>query len=702
MTADTQRIWRFTPSRTKPELLEEIFVQRHDLLQNVFEQVQESALTGNKHHVLLVGPRGIGKTHFLSLLHHRVVQQPAVLSRLRIAWLNEDETSTSFAQFLIRIYRALAARYPADFPLAWLEAQLDHSAEVIRENLLKRLAVDLRERTLLLLVENLHLLFDGLGDIGQKQWRAFLQEHPSTCIVATSQQLFPGVASRNRPFFGFFKPIHLKPLTAGEAADLLRQIARHKQDTELADYLGTPEGRSRVRALHHLAGGNHRIYVVLSELITRQSLDELVEPFELMADDLTPYYQERLRALSPQQRQIVEHLCSLDLCTTPKEIARNLLATEQTIGGQLQKLLKLGYVVRTQRGRESLYELAEPLMRLATEVKQSHRQPLRMLVQFLRIWYRPDDLTRMLTLAQSDSLREHLRQAVSESATSPDPRLQILAHAIEDADRRGVVGQERIELLEERAHATDRCEDWMTLMYALLQSMKYDLALTAIDKATVSATRDESADILVIWTARIAILVAQRRHDDAVNVINQIAEISVLAARGFVVSTWMGNPMCFSDAIFLDWFAAIQYKWPKWNEIRVLREIVGCDRCDFDSLLNAVREATFVESDVEARTLVVVSVFHATIVRRPEIRAVVSTILHDFWERHLLEDFGAILGLSFRTTDLETSIKNGDTEWADIWIREGSKYPELEAPLRIFRTGITYLRNKDERVLLEL
>ena len=49
--------------------------------------------------------------------------------------------------------------------------------------------------------------------------------------------------------------------------------------------------------------------IVLSGFVTRESLDQLVAPFQKMADDLTPYYQERLRWISPLQRRIVELLC---------------------------------------------------------------------------------------------------------------------------------------------------------------------------------------------------------------------------------------------------------------------------------------------------------------------------------------------------------------------------------------------------------
>lgn len=93
----------------------------------------------------------------------------------------------------------------------------------------------------------------------------------------------------------------------------------------------------------NLAGGNHRVYIVLSGFVTRESLDQLVAPFQKMADDLTPYYQERLRWISPMQRQIVELLCSVHGTVNPKEIARRLLVDQRTIGKQVRLLVEIGY-----------------------------------------------------------------------------------------------------------------------------------------------------------------------------------------------------------------------------------------------------------------------------------------------------------------------------------------------------------------------
>ena len=406
-------IWRFTPSRTDPELLEAIFVQRESLLVDVLERIKDSAESGNKHHILLVGPRGIGKTHFVALVYSRVRKDPELEDAVRIAWLNEDETTTSFVQLLVKIYRALARDYASEFSAAWLSNLLDNPPDEVERQLKHCLVQTFRVKTLLILAENLDALFDGLGDMGQKKWRSFTQEHPFTSILATSQQLFHGVQDQDKVFFGFFTPIHLKPLELEDAIQLLSKVAKAAEQSDLVSYLATPEGRSRVRAIRHLAGGNHRIFIVLSSFITRDTLDNLVEPFEKMADELTPYYQERLRWLSAQQRQVIELLCSHPSPLSPSEVAKQLLAPENSIGTQFKRLTQLKYVKRSQRGRESLYELTEPLMRLASEVKE--RKPLRLLVSFLRVWYHPEHLFQILRTTQSESLKLYTSLALKEN-----------------------------------------------------------------------------------------------------------------------------------------------------------------------------------------------------------------------------------------------------------------------------------------------
>jgi tetratricopeptide (TPR) repeat protein/DNA-binding MarR family transcriptional regulator len=441
------------------ETLEAIFVQRQKLAVDAVDRVRESVLKGNKHYMLFVGPRGCGKTHFVSLVFHRLKRIDELRDKLRVAWLNEDMTSASVLDLNRRIYEGLSKDYPQEFPrdrLDVLHDRPDEAAELMR----KLLSEQLGDRTALVIIENLDALFENLQRKGQHEWRAFLQESEQFTILATAQQLFPGVSDRKLPFYGFFQTNYFDPLTVQDGRQLLKNIATQQQDKELATFLDTPEGRSRVRALHHLSGGNHRVYVIFSEFINRASLDELVTPFQKTLDELTPYYQERLRWLSPQQRMIIEHLCTCDRALPVKEIARSLFASSQTISKQLKELKKKRYVRSATRGRESLYELTEPLMRLSMELKENRGGPVRLIVDFLRVWYSREELdTRLRSLSDTERVeRIHVESAIAQiDCGAENLRVRALLADIGDlayrGDEKGIL--EAVEELKAAAGTAD-------------------------------------------------------------------------------------------------------------------------------------------------------------------------------------------------------------------------------------------------------
>jgi len=441
------KVSRFTPSLMKHEDLEEIFVQRHKLAQNIVELIRHSVLTPSKHHTLLIGPRGIGKTHLVSLVYYRIRKMDDLGDRLLIAWLREEEWGiTSFLDLLLRIFRALQEEYgtPPSPPLAKGGGEVDSLLPPLnkgglgglseRVEALYQLPQDAAERagaellkeaignrTLLLLMENLDDVFAGLGDEGQKRLRAFLQENTCCTILATSQSLFNGVKLQTSPFYGFFRIHHLEDLTSEDATQLLANIARLEGDRELESFIQMPTGRDRIRAVHHLAGGSHRVYVIFSEFLTRESLDELVEPFMRMLDDLTPYYQARMQWLSPQQRKIIEFLCDRRHPVPVKEIAQRCFMTHQTASGQLKDLRQKGYVTSEGIGRESYYELREVLMRFCLEVKKQRGETIQLFVDFLRLWYSKQELQERLDrlssveMLQAPSLeRECVFEALKE------------------------------------------------------------------------------------------------------------------------------------------------------------------------------------------------------------------------------------------------------------------------------------------------
>ena len=432
---------RFTPSLMSPQALEAIFVQREALADRLVTLIRESAMTESKHHSLLIGPRGIGKTHLVSLVCHRIRAMADLRDQLVVAWLREEEWGVaSFLDLLLRIIRALEAEH-ADSELAEKVASIHELPPEAAEQVAARALLDFLEgRTLLILVENLDEIFDGLGDEGQKMLRAYLQENPHFTILATAPSLFNGVSLQTSPFYGFFQIHHLQQVEIEEATELLTKIAALDGDDELASFVPTANGRARIRTVHHLAGGNHRVYVIFSQFLTRDSLDEVVEPFMRTLDDLTPYYQERMRWLSPQQRKIVEFLCDIGSAVRVKQIAQRCFMTPQTAASQLKCLRDMGYVQSHSIGRESYYELREPLMRLCVEVKRNRGEPIRLFVDFLRLWYSRAELRQRLGLLPPEAAleRAHVLQALEMSQEESEPPR--VAACLKDYDERGETG----------------------------------------------------------------------------------------------------------------------------------------------------------------------------------------------------------------------------------------------------------------------
>jgi hypothetical protein len=383
----------FTPSMMSPETLEAMFVKREALLARCVNDVATSVLTDAKLHHLYIGSRGIGKTHLISLLHHRLSQRQDVMDRALIAWMREEEWGiTNFFEFILRILRTLDQTYPTLNLAPRVEGLYSMSQSQAAELAPRILLEVLGDKTLVILVENIDDLFDQIGDAGQKALRTFIQNHSKFSIIATSPAIFRGISLQSSPFFGFFQNEVLERLDFEEVLLLLEKIATDRGDAILAEYIQSPEGRARVRAVHHLAEGNPRIYIIFAQFLTKEALDELVTAFMHTLDELTPYYQARMKELPGQQRKILEYLIQYRGAAQVKKISQACFITHQVCSSQLKQLKDKSYVQSTALGRESFYELSEPLMRLCMEVKRQRGEPVSLFVELLQIWYSVPEL----------------------------------------------------------------------------------------------------------------------------------------------------------------------------------------------------------------------------------------------------------------------------------------------------------------------
>lgn len=408
--------FQYTPSAMPSNILESMFVQRENLVQDLVKRTQESAVTSTKSQTLLIGSRGLGKTHILTLVYNRLRKIESLHDKLLIAWLREDEPGiSSFLDLLICILKALQEEnLNISVQIEEIYNHPLNEAELIATRLLKEIIGD---RTLFLMMENLDDLFDSLQEQGQQKLYAFIESSARCTTLATVQALFDGVSRQDSGFFDFFRIEKLEKLTLESAVQLLINIARLRGQSDLETLLNSPVGKARTRVIDHFAGGNPRIYVILAELLTYDAFDRLVELFVSMLDELTPYYQARMRFLPAGQRKLTTYLLDNGYAVPLKEISKRCFMSIEDVDRELKELMRKGYVSSELGDQEKYYEIKEPLMRLCHELR-GRREPIRIFIDFLRLWYTPKELEERYLHIDDAQEKQYILAALSSKEES--------------------------------------------------------------------------------------------------------------------------------------------------------------------------------------------------------------------------------------------------------------------------------------------
>ncbi|HLP45779.1 MAG TPA: hypothetical protein VK469_07535, partial [Candidatus Kapabacteria bacterium] len=376
----------FNPIESKAELLEKTLIGRKALVDQLESLVIDSAFSGNKHQRLIIGPRGSGKTHLLRVLYNRIAGRDELKGKLKIAYLCEDEYGiANFLDFIIRIFRAFLKWDPANS--RYLENEIDRLKKIpphdqekkAKEILLKHI----EGNTLLIIAENIGDIFNAIEEKGQRKLRDLVQQYPHFSIMASNQALFKDIQDVDKPFHNFFKITHLKKLTLEEVILFLKSIAQWEEKTDLLKFLDQPEGRGRIHAIFDITGGNHRLLVTFYNFLKIDYKNDLSSSFIKTINDLIPYYQSFMNLLSAQQQKIIQYLCQNRKPSSVKDIAENCFSTPNTISKQVSTLEKLKYVDATSSGKETFYELSEPLLRICFEVKENRGGPVKLFIDFL-------------------------------------------------------------------------------------------------------------------------------------------------------------------------------------------------------------------------------------------------------------------------------------------------------------------------------
>jgi len=397
---------RFTPSLLDRETLEKLFVSRQHLLDLAIGKINAAASGSGRSHLLFVGPRGAGKTHLVSLAYHRATSLPEYGEKFQISWLLEDPWTIFSAQ-------------------EFFDAIVDHLEPKLHDHPRGAEGVIAAARAagpIVVFVENLDQVLDQIGSDGQRAVRALIENERALLLIATTTRITPDLRSQGQPFYGFFDEVDLPPLDVDGAQEMLQALARESGDDALAAKLAQPSSRAKLAAVEHLTGGQPRVWALLGAGLTVDGLDDLVKTLVERFDDLTPYYQEQLARLSRNERRVVKALSDADRSLTVKMLAELTGIEQRSLSRTMTDLRRrgwvkprTGYLMQFVDQRLTYYDLAEPLARIAFQLKTARGRPVRLILDFLVAWFDFD------ALAAAPSIYAAAARALLQT---PDAELQ--------------------------------------------------------------------------------------------------------------------------------------------------------------------------------------------------------------------------------------------------------------------------------------
>ena len=527
----------YTPGNMSYEELKACFVGRQPLLDELLDTLREQAGASTLQHWMILGSRGMGKTHLIRLFHKEIIEDPD-LTKLWLPILMHEEEQvvfnlpTLFARIIEMLAESLENRGYRDAALstiAFLDTLRDKAkgqTQLLNRAIayLKQFSMDQGWRLVVLLENADDLLTKCLPKESDVQrLRKILSLDNFILIIGASPTFFPRISEPKGIFYDFFRLRRLELLTFQQALELLQKWA--EQETDEARLVAFSKADYRLKVMYHLTGGNPRLLYFLYKAISNvDSLEDASSTFETMLEkDLTAYYLSRMRDIPNQVQAVVITLAKSEKNLTQKEIAHQSFLPVRSLGTQIQRLEKEDVVkpVSGKKGKNTIYTLTDYLFRVWYQWRYAKQKKLiRGLVEFLAVWFSRRELEQMcgvdgmagqyyteaLEFKHGDSFKPHLEAILQEGAVSLREfafkgeyidAASILADIGEYApDRREAfkkliresglsdepkniekVMQARIEV------NSGNSEDWFWLGYARLNQNNYAGAEVALQKA---------------------------------------------------------------------------------------------------------------------------------------------------------------------------------------------------------------------------
>ena len=448
---------KFNPGFLSDQELVDSYCVRLPEFEMLVQTIRESTDSSNPHQ-LVVGPRGTGKTTLLLRVAVEVKRDP----ELRRAWLpvvfpEESYEVATCGEFWMQCLTHLANQTPQDgggidLTRALAEARIERDDQRLAARCLAAVldfAIQ-QDRRLLLIVENLNMLFDDINDpdVGW-QLRHTFQNEPRILVLASATSRFDEIERYGRAMYDLFNVQELQRLDTDACAALWKEASHRDPD------------KGVIRSLEILTGGNPRLLAIIARFGAMLSFRELMDNLLTLVDDHTEYFKSHLDALGVQERRVYLALARLWRPATAKEVSEHARLPTNNCSALLGRLVDRGAVlIAGGRPRRKQYYLAERMYNIyyLLRIGRGSDRLVEALVRFMRSFYSPSELKDYL-------------DALKRDPGSVDPIiLRQFGKALQRTERAdqhiefGLAGSWELRELAGRADELLRSENWDQLI----------------------------------------------------------------------------------------------------------------------------------------------------------------------------------------------------------------------------------------------
>jgi len=414
------------PSRQDPGFLERTATGRDKLLSTLLTGIEQKSRQPK--HQLLIGPRGIGKSHIIALLHHKIKNSSRLMAKwLPVSFPEEAAGIITLRDFMEKVTRLSgeeleneglsddAMRLREILEITDGESSNQKATNQIRSFLIEW--TEKNQRKILILLENADRV---IGDritkrLPDERWLAdLLMNEDIFYLIATSAAFFKQTTDEDHPLCGLFQIDVINELSLEESTELLIKYAAEEGRTALAKKLKTRTNRAQ--AIYTLAGGNPRLLIMLYLLIRNSdaNITNVEAGFFSLLEDLTPYFQSCMAQLTAQEEKVLVAFAQGPEFLGPEEVGRNIHMSTDEVTAHLQRLKSTGFVKEIEKstlfsckGDEwALYRLSATSFRYWYQMNsEQNREISEIFIRFLILYYTYSEIEQIY-LSRSTKLLE--------------------------------------------------------------------------------------------------------------------------------------------------------------------------------------------------------------------------------------------------------------------------------------------------------